>query len=153
MSEHAINGFIGVSVEKIRNLVDTDTMIGKPIPCGEGLTVIPISKITVGFASGGSDLPTRTNKEYFAGGAGAGMSVKPVGFLVVKDGEVQMVQMSEKGGDSTSAIMDKIPVLIDKVSEVFKEKKSDKKEKVKVKKTEKSESAEESDSAPEEINS
>ncbi|MBR1529044.1 MAG: sporulation protein YtfJ [Oscillospiraceae bacterium] len=142
MSEHAVNGFIGVSVEKIRSMVDTDTMIGNPISCGEGITVIPISKISVGFASGGSDLPTRTNKEYFAGGAGAGMSVKPVGFLVVNHGEVRMVQMSEKGGDSASAIMDKIPELLDKVGSMLSK---DKKEKVKVRKTEKSETPEEAE--------
>lgn len=142
MSEHAVNGFIGVSVEKIRSMVDTDTMIGNPISCGEGITVIPISKISVGFASGGSDLPTRTNKEYFAGGAGAGMSVKPVGFLVVNHGEVRMVQMSEKGGDSASAIMDKIPELLDKVGSMLSK---DKKEKVKVRKTEKSEAPEEAE--------
>ncbi len=141
MSEHAVNGFIGVSVEKIRSMVDTDTMIGNPIPCGDGITVIPVSKISVGFASGGSDLPTRTNKEYFAGGAGAGMSVKPVGFLVINHGEVRMVQMSEKGGDSASAIMDKIPDLLDKVSNMF-SKEKEKKEKVKVRRTEKTETQE-----------
>lgn len=139
MSEHAVNGFIGVSMEKIRSMVDTDTMIGNPIPCGDEITIIPVSKISVGFASGGSDLPTRTNKEYFAGGAGAGMSVKPVGFLVINHGEIRMVQMSEKGGDSTSAIMDKIPELVDKISNLFSK---EKKEKVKVRKTEKSETQE-----------
>ena len=151
MSEHTINSFIGVSVEKIRNLVDTDTMMGKPISCGDGTTIIPISKISVGFASGGSDLPTRTNKEYFAGGAGAGMSVTPVGFLVVSNGEVRMVQMSEKGGDSAAAIMDKIPDLIDKVKDALsKDKKPDKKEKVKVKKSDKLETVEISESVQEE---
>jgi len=146
MSEHAVNGFLGVSVEKIRSMVDTDTMIGNPVSCGDGITIIPISKISVGFASGGSDLPTRTNKEYFAGGAGAGMSIKPVGFLVISQGEVRMVQMSEKGGDSASAIMDKVPDLIDKISSMFSK---DKKEKVKVRRTEKTEISEESEIPPE----
>ncbi|MBR1554753.1 MAG: GerW family sporulation protein [Oscillospiraceae bacterium] len=142
MSEHKINGFIGVSVEKIRSMVDTDTMIGNPIPCGDGVTVIPVSKISVGFASGGSDLPTRTNKEYFAGGAGAGMSVKPVGFLVINQGEVRMVQLSENGSDGASSIMNQLPDVIEKISGIFskdKKEKSEKKEKVKVKKTDKSE--------------
>ncbi len=142
MSEHKINGFIGVSVEKIRSMVDTDTMIGNPISCGDGVTVIPVSKISVGFASGGSDLPTRTNKEYFAGGAGAGMSVKPVGFLVISNGEVKMVQLSEKGGDGASSIMSQLPDVLEKIKEVFSKDKSEKKEKVKVRKTDKSETAE-----------
>ncbi len=139
MSEHQINGFIGVSVEKIRSMVDTDTMIGNPIPCGDGITVIPISKISVGFASGGSDLPTRTNKEYFAGGAGAGMSVNPVGFLVISGGEVRMVQMSEKGSDGAASIMNQIPGVLEKIKEVFSK---EKKEKVKVRKSEKTDNGE-----------
>lgn len=136
MSEHKINGFIGVSVEKIRSMVDTDTMIGNPITSQDGITVIPVSKISVGFASGGSDLPSRTNKEYFAGGAGAGMSVKPVGFLVINHGEVKMVQLSENGESNAAAIMDKIPDLLEKLNTIFSK---DKKEKVKVRKSEKPE--------------
>ena len=72
MSEQTINQFMGVSLEKIRSLVDSNTIIGDPITCGNETTVIPVSKISVGFASGGSDLPTRTQKNYFAGGAGGG---------------------------------------------------------------------------------
>jgi len=118
MSEHAINGFIGVSMEKIRSMVDADTMIGNPILCGDGTTVIPVSKISVGFVSGGSDLPTRTNKEYFAGGAGAGMSVSPMGFLVVKDGEIRLIQMTV-GADKSSAFLEKLPDMIDKIGSVL----------------------------------
>ena len=130
MSEHKINGFIGVSVEKIRSMVDTDTMIGNPIPCGDGVTVIPVSKISVGFASGGSDLPSRTAKEYFAGGAGAGMSVKPVGFLVINNGEVRMVQLSENGSDGASSLMSQLPDIVEKLSGIFsKDKKNLKKRK------------------------
>lgn len=140
MSEHKINGFIGVSVEKIRSMVDTDTMIGNPITCQDGITVIPVSKISIGFASGGSDLPSRTNKDYFGGGAGAGMSVKPVGFLVINNGEVRMVQLSENGGNSASAIMDSLPDLLEKVSSIFSK---DKKEKVKARKSERTEAPEE----------
>ncbi len=138
MSEHKINDFIGVSVEKIRSMVDTDTMVGEPISCQDGVTVIPVSKISVGFASGGSDLPTRTNKEYFAGGAGAGMSVKPVGFLVVQQGEVRMIQLPEHGESNTAVIMDKLPELLDKLSSMFSK---EKKEKVKVRKSEKTETS------------
>ena len=130
MSEHAINGFIGVSMEKIRSMVDADTMIGDPILCGDGTTVIPVSKISVGFVSGGSDLPTRTNKEYFAGGAGAGMSVNPIGFLVVKDGQIQLIQMTV-GADKGSAFLEKLPDMIDKIGSLLKkdDKPKEKKEK------------------------
>lgn len=119
MSEQTINQFMGVSMEKIRSLVDSNTIIGDPITCGNETTVIPVSKISVGFASGGSDLPTRTQKNYFAGGAGGGMSVKPVGFLVIKGGEVELVQLT-MGADKANVALDMLPGLIDKVAGFFK---------------------------------
>lgn len=115
MSEHAINGFMGISMEKIRSMVDSNTMIGNPIVCGDGTTIIPVSKVALGFASGGSDLPTRTSKEYFAGGAGAGISVKPLGFLSVKEGEVKFIAIPGKG-DKGNGIVDMIPGLIEKIT-------------------------------------
>ena len=116
MSERTINQFMGVSMEKIRSLVDSNTIIGDPISCGDGVTIIPVSKISVGFASGGSDLPTRTQKEYFAGG---GMSVKPVGFLVVKNGEVELVQLT-MNADKGNVMLDMLPGLIDKIAGLLK---------------------------------
>ncbi|MBQ8010577.1 MAG: sporulation protein YtfJ, partial [Oscillospiraceae bacterium] len=108
MSEHAINGFMGISMEKIRSVVDANTMIGDPIHCGDGTTVIPVSKVSLGFASGGSDLPTRTAKEYFAGGAGAGMSVKPIGFLVIQNGDVRLIQLS-MNADKGNVALNMVP--------------------------------------------
>lgn len=119
MSEHAINGFIGVSMEQIRSMVDANTILGDPIQCKDGTTVIPVSKISMGFASGGSDLPTRTNKEYFAGGAGAGMSIKPVGFLVIQNGDVRMVQMTMEA-DKGNVALDMLPGIVDKITGLFK---------------------------------
>lgn len=116
MSEHVINGFVGVSMEKIRSMADANTMIGDPIRCSDGTTIIPVSKVTFGFATGGSDLPTRTSKEYFAGGAGAGMSVKPIGFLVVRNGSVEMLPVES---DGKGGIVDKIPELLEKVQSLF----------------------------------
>ncbi len=121
MSEHAINGFVGVSMEKIRALVDANTMMGDPITCGDGTTVIPVSKVSVGFGSGGSDLPTRTSKEYFGGGAGGGISIKPVGFLVVKDGDVKLVQMTMEA-DKFNVLLDMVPGLIEKVTSAISKK-------------------------------
>lgn len=122
MSEHAINGFVGVSMDKIRTLADANTMMGDPINCGDGTTIIPVSKVSVGFASGGSDLPTRTSKEYFAGGAGGGMSVKPVGFLVIRNGDVQLVQLT-MNADKTNVLLEKLPEYVDKLKELFSKKK------------------------------
>lgn len=127
MSEHAINGFVGISMEKIRTMVDANTMMGDPIVCGDGTTVIPVSKVSVGFGSGGSDLPTRTSKEYFGGGAGGGISIKPVGFLVVKDGDVKLVQMTMEA-DKFNVLLDMVPGLIEKVTSAISKKKDGKAE-------------------------
>lgn len=116
MSEHSINSFMGVSMEKIRNMVDTNTMMGDPITCEDGTTIIPVSKVSVGFASGGSDLPTRTGKEYFAGGAGGGVSVKPIGFLILHGGEVELKQLT-MGADKVNVFLEMLPGLIDKLRE------------------------------------
>lgn len=118
MSEHAINGFMGISMEKIRSVVDANTMIGDPIHCADGTTVIPVSKVSLGFASGGSDIPTRTAKEYFAGGAGAGMSVKPVGFLVIQNGDVRLVQLS-MNADKGNVALNMLPEIIDKIASLL----------------------------------
>ncbi|MDE5737036.1 MAG: sporulation protein YtfJ [Oscillospiraceae bacterium] len=134
MSEqHVINEFVGTSMDKIRSLIDSDTMMGNPITCGDGTTVIPISKVSVGFASGGSDIPTRTSKEYFAGGAGGGMSVKPVGFLVIKDEQVRLMQMTMEA-DKTNVLMEKVPEIIDKISDMVSKGKNQIKSKSKDKK-------------------
>jgi len=77
-----IQGLMGVTMEKIREMVDVKTIIGDPIVASESVTIIPISKVSYGFASGGSDLPVKSNpKDLFGGGAGAGVSIQPVAFF------------------------------------------------------------------------
>ena len=72
--QHPINGLMGTSMEKIRELVDVNTIIGDPITSPDGTIIIPVSKVSFGFVAGGSDLPTKAPKEVFAGGSGAGIS-------------------------------------------------------------------------------
>ncbi len=112
--KHPIEGIMGVSMEKIHEMVDVNTIIGDPITSPDGTIVIPVSKVSFGFVSGGSDLPMQT-AERFAGGAGAGVTVKPVAFIVIKkDGEVKMLEMGAKGSP-IDGIIEAVPGLIDKV--------------------------------------
>lgn len=98
---NAIEGILGVSMEKIREMVDVNTIIGDPISAPNGTTIIPVSKVSFGFASGGSDLPTQA-AEKFAGGAGAGVTVKPQAFIVIKtDGDVELLELGGAGKTST----------------------------------------------------
>ncbi len=123
---HTIEGIMGVSMEKIRQMVDVNTIVGEPI-IAEGTTIIPVSKVSFGFASGGSDLPTQA-AEKFAGGAGAGVTVKPVAFIVIKpDGDVKMLELGSKGG-AVDSVIDALPGLIDKIKTMVAEKKAAKAE-------------------------
>lgn len=94
MAEHPIEGMMGVTMEKIRQLVDANTIIGEPITV-DGATIIPISRVTFGFASGGSDVGAKTNKQMFGGGTGAGVSIAPIAFLVISGGNVRTIQLVE----------------------------------------------------------
>lgn len=136
---HPIEGILGVSMENIHQMVDVNTIIGDPIVKGE-TTIIPISKVSFGFASGGSDLPTQA-AEKFAGGAGAGVTVKPVAFIVIKaDGDVKLLELGGKGSP-LDGVMDSLPGLIDKIKSSIGDKKSakgDKSDDAKAEKSEKS---------------
>lgn len=111
---NCIEGILGVSMEKIREMVDVNTIVGDPITAPNGTTIIPISKVTFGFASGGSDLPVQT-AEKFAGGAGAGVTVKPQAFIVIKqDGDVELLELGAKSSP-VEGIVDAIPGVIEKI--------------------------------------
>lgn len=116
-----LKDIMGITLEKIKEMVDADTVVGKPITSQDGTTVIPISKISYGFASGGSDLPKKTESvDAFAGGSGAGVSVQPLGFLVISsNGEVKLLEMTVNASKE-NAIVNKIPDVIDKVADLFK---------------------------------
>ena len=88
MKEQSAAGILEATIEKVKNLVSVSTIIGEPMQVDGGITIIPVSKVTYGFASGGSDFPSKTNKELFGGGGGAGVTITPVAFLVIADGEV-----------------------------------------------------------------
>lgn len=112
--KHPIEGVMGVSMEKIHEMTDVNTIIGDPITSPDGTVVIPVSKVSFGFVSGGSDLPMQT-AEKFAGGSGAGVTVKPVAFIVIKkDGDVKLMELGAKGSP-VDGIIEAVPGLIEKI--------------------------------------
>lgn len=116
--DHAVNGLMGTTIEKIREMIDVNTIIGNPITTPEGATIIPVSKVSFGFASGGSDIPSKSQKELFGGGAGAGVSVQPLAFICVSpNGDTKLLQMSVNA-KKENAIINTIPELIDKISDM-----------------------------------
>ena len=128
MSEnHPINSLMDTTMEKIKQMVDGNTVIGDPITSPDGTIIIPVSKVSYGFASGGSDLPTKKeNKECFGGGSGAGVTIQPLAFLTVSKGQVNLIPI-EKYDSVADRVAGMVPELVDKVSALFKkDKKNDK---------------------------
>lgn len=119
-----VEGLMGVSVDKIRELVDANTVVGTPIAVGDGVTIIPVSKVSYGFASGGSDLPSKSSSDLFGGGAGAGINITPVAFLTVKDGEINLLPVVSKP-DTVDRLVSLVPDAVNKISELAKKKKDE----------------------------
>ena len=113
--EKSANGILKTTIEKVRDLVDVSTIIGDPINLPDGLTIIPVSKVTYGFASGGSDFPSKNNVELFGGAGGAGITINPVAFLVVKDGEVSIKHITANDNAVERAVT-MVPEMFDKVT-------------------------------------
>ena len=124
---HPINGLLDSSMQNLRSLVDADTIIGNQITTPDGIVIIPISKVSFGFAAGGSDLPTNKQNEMFGGGAGGGVSVQPLGFLVIKDGAVSLLQM-DNSKNTADRMVSLMPEMIDKLGTMFKKDKKESKD-------------------------
>ena len=122
MAEHPINGLMGVTMDKIRELVNSDTIIGEPVSLPDGTTILPVSKVTFGVATGGSDFAAKQSKELFGGGSGAGVTVAPVAFLVVKNGNVRTIQLADPNNSLERAIT-MLPELVDKLAALLKKEK------------------------------
>lgn len=131
MAETKISDVIATSLENLRSMVDANTVIGSPINTESGTTIIPISKISMGFASGGLDYngkeQTPAKQQNFGGGGGTGLSITPVGFLTVdKSGAVDMINVGQtpSGGtiDQIGDLLERSPEIIEKLKAVFKKK-------------------------------
>lgn len=124
MSDHPINSLMDTTMKKIKEMIDVNTIIGDPITTPDGTTIIPVSKVSYGFASGGSDLPTkRENKDCFGGGSGAGVTINPVAFLSVSKGSVKLIPI-EKYDGAVDRIVGMVPDLFDKVTDMLKKDKT-----------------------------
>ena len=124
MAEHPIQGLMNITMDKVRQMADANTIIGKPIKTEDGTTIIPVSRISLGFGTGGSDFDGKNsaNKELFGGGSGAGVSIRPVAFLVIKDGMVRTVQLADPS-NSIDRALNMLPELVDKLVSLIPDKK------------------------------
>ncbi len=112
-----LEALVKTAIEKIKEMVDVETVIGKPITAPNGTVIIPVSKVSVGFASGGSDLPNKNAKDLFGGGTGGGVSIQPLAFItILPDGNVKLLQMTINAPKENAALA-MIPDIIDKVTD------------------------------------
>lgn len=127
--KHPITDLMSTTMQKIREMVDVNTIIGQPIQA-EGMTLIPISKLSFGFASGGSDFAAKNQKpdanNAFGGGSGAGVNISPVAFLIVKEDSVKLLPVNPPAGNTVDRVVEMVPELVDKVTVFLDSKKQDK---------------------------
>ena len=107
------------TIAKIREMVDVNSVVGDPITTPDGVTIIPVSKVSVGFGGGGSDFVSRNvNKQEnpFGGGAGGGVKVTPIAFLIVKEGSVRMLPVATPANTTADRIVEMVPDTLDKIA-------------------------------------
>ena len=140
MSEHPIEGLMNTAMNSIKDMIDVNTIIGEPIETNNNIIIIPISKVGVGFAAGGSEFKGETVNEYsrkekeeaiqyrlpFGGGSGAGVSISPIAFLVVQQNNVKLLPVSHSS--SIDRLLDYVPDLMEKINSYLNKMMQDKKE-------------------------
>lgn len=107
------------TIQKIKEMVDVNSVIGTPISTPDGTTIIPVSKVSVGFGGAGSDFAgkkTGAGENPFGGGVGAGVKVTPICFLIVKDGNVRMMPVAQPANSTADRIVEMVPETLDKIS-------------------------------------
>jgi len=112
--KNPLSELMGAAMEKVHEMVDTNTIVGQPITTPDGVTLIPISKVSFGFGGGGGDYG-KVPKENFGGGAGAGVKIDPVAFLVIKDGITRVMPVAVPPVSTLERVVDMVPEIMDKV--------------------------------------
>ena len=126
MEKHPINDLMSVTMEKMREMVDSNAIVGQPITTPDGVTLIPVSRMSFGFGSGGGVFHSKQSAgkdPNFAGGCGAGVDIAPVAFLVVKDGFVRVLPVAVPPASTLDRVIDLAPDIMDKVDKFISKKK------------------------------
>ena len=125
MSEKLPN-MLETTIQKIRDMVDANTVVGQPITTADGTTILPVSRISIGLGGGGSDFASskaQNGQMPFGGGVGAGVKVTPVCFLVVKEGNVRILTIAEPANSTADRIVEMVPETLDRIGSFLDKKK------------------------------
>jgi len=125
MAAH-IEGLMSTAMDKVRELVDIQSIVGEAITAPDGTIIIPVSRVSFGFVAGGADIPTSAPSTVFGGGSGAGVTIRPSAFIIIKkDGDVRLLETGIKETALIEGVVTGVPELLNKVKEVFAKEKSD----------------------------
>lgn len=126
MERRSASDFVSATMEKVREMIDANTIIGQPIKTDDGITLIPVSKVSFGFAGGGTDFQTKHSApgktDPFGGGTGAGVKLEPVAFLVIKNGNVRIMNITPPASTTVDRIIEMLPEAFDKLEAMLKTK-------------------------------
>lgn len=129
---HPISELMSTTLQKIREMVDVNTIVGTPISTADDVTIIPVSKLSFGFVSGGSDYgnkkQTQDTDSSFGGGSGAGVKISPVAFLVIKDDTIKILPVSSPADNTVDRVVEMMPGLFDKITGFIEKQKNKDKE-------------------------
>lgn len=118
---HPLSEMLGDTMSKIREMIDVNTVVGAPITTPDGVTIIPVTKVSIGYGGGGSDFATKNypagRDNAFGGGAGAGVTIAPVAFLVIRGENVRMLPIAEPASTSVDRLIELLPDLLDKADD------------------------------------
>lgn len=120
-----LNEMMSSAIEKVREMVDTNTIVGQPITTPDGVTLIPISKVSFGFGGGGGDYGKGASKENFGGGSAAGVKIDPVAFLVVHDGVTRVLPVAVPPVSTMDRVVEMVPDVLDRVEKYFSKKQTE----------------------------
>ena len=120
MEKNPLGDLMSNTMEKIREMIDVNTIIGQPIETPDGITLIPVSKVSFGFASGGSDFAVKQSSQPNA----FGVNIVPIAFIVIKDGYAKVLNIVQEAPSSLDKLVDSAPEIIDKISDLTKKDKA-----------------------------
>lgn len=112
-----ISDLMSTTMQKMREMIDANTIVGEPITTEDGTTLIPVSKVSFGFVGGGSDFTQKSDKSGFGGGTGAGVNVTPIAFIISKNGKVDIMHVTPTALTTVDKVIDAVPTVIDKFNE------------------------------------
>lgn len=124
MANSKASDFMSETLEQVRRLIDVNTVIGNPILTADGTTIIPVTKVSIGVGSGGTDIKSKDGgqSDAFGGGGGAGVTISPLCFVVVSNGQAKILSINEPASTTAERVVEMVPDMVTKITDMFNKK-------------------------------